>query len=123
MGSGSKKIIVIDDDEGIVEVVKVILEENGHQVMALTGGRGIERKTLQWKPDIIFLDLWMPGIDGKEITKLLKRDKKTKHIPLVIISALSEGEKIAASIGADGFLPKPFDIDNLLDAVNQLSDH
>lgn len=114
-----KKILLCDDDEGIVEVIKIILTENGYEVRSLLGGKGIEKKVIEYQPDLIFLDIWMPGIDGKEVTKLLKSDPKTKHIPIIIISALNELKTIKNNIGADDFLAKPFDLQDLVNKVKQ----
>jgi DNA-binding response OmpR family regulator len=112
-----KKILLCDDDEGIVEVIKIILEENGYEVKPFMNGKGIEKKVFEYQPDLIFLDIWMPGIDGKEMTKLLKSDPKTKNIPIILISALNEIDKIQGLVGADDFLAKPFEMDDLLSKV------
>ncbi len=111
------KILLCDDDEGVIEVIKIILEENGYEVKPLLNGKGIEKKVLEYKPDLIFLDIWMPGIDGKEVTKLLKSDSVTKQIPIIIVSALNEVDKIQNMIGADDFLAKPFEMQDLLAKV------
>lgn len=114
-----KKILICDDDQGITEVIQVILEENGYEVRTLLGGKGIEKKVQEFQPHLIFLDIWMPGIDGKEVTKLMKQAASTKHIPIIIISALNDAEKISKEIGADGYLSKPFDLTQLLDLVKK----
>lgn len=111
------KILVCDDDPGIIEVIKIILEENNFEVQTTSNGKGIQKLIHKFSPDLIFLDLWMPGIDGREITKILKRDPQTKHIPIIIISALNDTENISEDIGADGFISKPFTIENLLDVI------
>jgi DNA-binding response OmpR family regulator len=114
-----KKIFVCDDDEGILDIVKIILENKGYEVNVTSSGKGIEKKITNYMPDLILLDLWIPGMDGKEITKVLKRQQKTKKIPIIIISALNETEKISKEIGADGFLSKPFDINDLIKIVEK----
>jgi two-component system phosphate regulon response regulator PhoB len=115
----SKKILVCDDDEGILDIIKIILENKNYQVETVSSGKAIEKKILKYMPDLILLDLWIPGIDGKEITKVLKRDKKLKKIPIVIISALNETGKISQEIGADDFLSKPFDLTDLTNVVEK----
>lgn len=119
MTKSQKKILVCDDDEGIVEVMRIILEDNGYQVKTLSNGKAIHKKTLEYCPDIIFLDIWMPGIDGREVTKLLKNDQQTAELPIVVISALNDTKKIAHEVGADDFLEKPFDMTDLLDMVEK----
>lgn len=110
----SPRILVCDDDESILEVIKIILETDGCVVKALTTGRGIRQKILDYKPDLIFLDIWMPGIDGEEIVKILKRDSQTNQIPIIIVSALNNLDRVGKTIGADDVLEKPFDMGKLL---------
>lgn len=114
-----KKVLLCDDDEGIVSVMKIMLEMAGYEVAALSSGKAILKKMAFYKPDLVLLDIWMPGIDGKEITRLLKRDKNFKDIPVIMVSALNDTRKIALEIGADGFLPKPFDMSNFLTLVQK----
>ena len=113
------RIFVCDDDPGILEVVKIILEENNYDVITASTGKGIQKKLIKSKPNLLLLDLWMPGIEGTEITKILKRDAATKNIPVIIISALNDTKKITKDIGADGFLPKPFAISDLLTIIDK----
>lgn len=116
-----KTILVCDDDQSILEVIQIILEENGYIVKTKTNGKGIQKSISQIKPDLILLDLWMPGIDGKEITKIVKKDGLHSSIPIIIISALNNTQKISQEIGADGFIPKPFDISSLLSTVKKFT--
>ncbi len=113
----SKKILVCDDDQGILELIKSILEDNGYQVKTVATGKGIQKRISEFEPKIILLDIWMPGIDGRDVTRLLKSKPETKAIPIIILSALSDTKQIAEEIGADSYLTKPFDINNLLKTV------
>ena len=113
------KILVCDDDGGIQEVIKIILEENNFEVITVSTGKGIQKLIETHKPDMLFLDIWMPGMDGKEVTKILKRDPKTRDMPIVIISALNDTKDIAEKVGADAFLSKPFTITDLLEVVEK----
>ncbi len=106
--------MVVEDDEGISGVMKIILEEDGYNVQLLTAGKAIQKRVINYSPNLILLDISMPGIDGREVTLLLKRNQDTKSIPIVVVSALNETEKIARDIGADDFLAKPFAMDALL---------
>lgn len=114
-----KKILVCDDDQGVVEVIKIILEQEDYRVRVLTSGKAIQKRVEEDLPDVILLDIWMPGIDGKQVTKLLKKNINTKHIPIIVISALNDTEKIAKEAGADDFIAKPFQMDYLLAKVAQ----
>lgn len=109
-----KKILVVDDDQGIANVMQIMLDSAGYEVNILTSGKGIQRKVLEYLPDVILLDIWMPGIDGKQVTRLLKENNKTKHIPIIVISALNDTEEIAKTAGANDFLAKPFEMDRFL---------
>lgn len=114
-----KTIFVVDDDPGILEVITIILTDRGYSVVSISEANMLFEELKKQKPDLMFLDVWISGSDGRDITRKLKSDKSTKDIPIVIISALNETEKIAKEVGADGFLEKPFDIDKLLDTVNK----
>jgi CheY-like chemotaxis protein len=73
-------------------------------------------------PDLLLLDIWMSGMDGKEICKHLKSQEVTKHIPIIMISANKDTQKIAFECGADDFIAKPFQMKNLLQKVAQYQD-
>ncbi|MDO8429033.1 MAG: response regulator [Candidatus Daviesbacteria bacterium] len=116
-----RKILICDDDQGILEVIKIMLETKSYQVKVLSNGKSIQKQVASFQPDLILLDIWMPGIDGREITKVLKKSDSSKGIPIIIISALNETKKMAAEIGAQGFLSKPFEMDDLLKTVDKYS--
>ena len=115
-----KKILIADDDPGILEVVKIILEEDGkYEVVSVAEGNKVESLIKSEHPNLILLDIWMPGCDGRELTRKIKSDDKIKDIPLLLISAYNDIESKAAEAGADGFVEKPFDINNLKTKVTQ----
>lgn len=115
----NKRILICDDDKDIAEVIKIMLEQSGYQTKLLSTGKAIQKRIKEYLPGLIILDLWMPGIDGKEITKILKSSDETKNIPIIVFSALNEAEKISKEIGAEDFLNKPFEMDNLLNKVKK----
>lgn len=112
-------ILVVDDDWGILEVIKTVLEEKGYGVITLSSGSKVQQCIAQILPQLILLDVWMSGADGKQITQMLKGQKTTQDIPIILISALSDVGKIAQASGADDFLAKPFDIDMLTQMVDK----
>lgn len=116
----TKRVLVCDDDLGISEVVKIMLEGEGYEVMVVGSGKAIVSKAIQFQPNLIFLDIWMPGIDGREVIKLLHSDPKTKKIPIVVMSALNNAPDIAINSGVQACLSKPFDMDNLLQLTAKL---
>lgn len=114
-----KRVMVIDDDEPILEVIHIILAEKGYDVYTISDSTTVEEKITEYNPDIILVDLWMTGLHGSKIVKKLKDDKKTKEIPIIMISANHEVEKISKEAHADDFLSKPFEIDDLVYTVNK----
>ncbi|MEO6509018.1 MAG: response regulator [Patescibacteria group bacterium] len=112
-------ILIYDDEVSILEVMKIILEEEGFKVITSPNGETVFEDIEKYHPNLILLDIWMKGINGNEITEKLKADPKTKNIPVVLISALNETEVIANKVGADGYLKKPFDMDALVKMVNE----
>ncbi|MBA3723341.1 MAG: response regulator [Candidatus Levybacteria bacterium] len=112
-----KKVLVAEDDKAIIEVVRIILENEGYEVITADQGERVYKAVDMHLPDMILLDIWLFGEDGGEIAKNIKGKPHTKHIPLVMMSANNETEKITKESGADGFLLKPFNIDDLLAMV------
>lgn len=114
-----KKILIAEDDKAITEVVKLILDNEGYEVFTADQGKIIYKIVDKNKPDIILLDIWLYGEDGGQIAKHIRSKNETKHIPIVLMSANNETEKITKEVGADDFLLKPFDIDELLHIVRK----
>lgn len=108
------RILVIDDDPGILQLLKIMLESHDFEVLVLQSGKGVVKKVKSFAPAVVFLDIWMPGIDGVEIAKLLKKDTSTKDIPIILLSALSKARKLSQSIQVEGFLAKPFEMEELI---------
>ena len=115
-----KKIFVCDDDEGILHVTTILLEDLGYEVISLSNCKNIYTEIEIQKPSLILMDLWMPEISGEEVAQTLKSQTHTKHIPIIILSAHRETEKIAKSSGANDFLCKPYDIAQLEEKVKKL---
>lgn len=113
-----KRIIVADDDPGIVDAMKILLEDEGYEVIT-TGDGSAVHDLYDQKPDLVFLDLWMSGINGNDVCRMLKSKIETKEVPIIIFSANRDLEVISKDCGANDFLPKPFDIDQLICLVNK----
>jgi DNA-binding response OmpR family regulator len=113
------KVLLIDDDPGILDSVSLLLEEYGYEVETHSTGSILEHLngTL---PDVILLDIWLSGWDGKELCKRLKQSAKLKHIPVLLMSAHRDIQMVAEESGADGFVPKPFDIEVLTDHIDRV---
>lgn len=111
-----KKILIVEDDEAIIDSIQLLLEMEGYEFKSITDGRKV-RRLKEPLPDLILLDIWMSGQDGREISKYLKSNQDTKHIPVIFISASKDLEKSASLAGADDYLAKPFEMDDLLKKI------
>jgi DNA-binding response OmpR family regulator len=114
-----KCILICDDDEGILDVTSIVLESNGYRVIPVINSLKVLDTVHKENPDLIILDLWMPGINGEQLVEALKGNADTRDLPIIIISASRDGSIIAKQSGANDFLEKPFDIDMLTERVKQ----
>lgn len=115
----NKKILIAEDDKAISEVVTIILEQEGFRTVFADKEEVIYKILKEQEPDLMLLDIWLGGSDGGKIAKTVKSNKHTKHIPVIMISANNETEKITKESGADDYLLKPFNIDDLLHIVHK----
>ncbi len=106
----SESILVVDDEEDILELVQFNLMRSGFRVDCLTSGSEVLPAVRRVHPDLIVLDLMLPGMDGLEICALLKNDPKTKAIPVVMLTAKGSESDIVRGLdmGADDYVTKPF---------------
>ena len=112
-----KTVLVIDDDEGILEAFEVMLESAGYTVLSSSDAELIHSLTPKQLPDVILLDVLLSGVDGRDICRKLKSDPLTKNIPIIMVSAHPSAYKTIKQAGADDFLSKPFEMDELLAKV------
>jgi two-component system, OmpR family, alkaline phosphatase synthesis response regulator PhoP len=105
-----KSILVVEDEEDILELVEYNLGKSGFAVTAVTSGEEALQSIRTKIPDMVLLDLMLPGIDGLEICKHLKADSRTQQIPVVMLTAKGEESDIVTGleIGADDYITKPF---------------
>lgn len=115
----TKKILVVDDDPGILDALSVILEDSGYQVNATPRGEDTLSRTASFHPDLILLDVLLSGSDGRQICRQLKSDSATSHIPVIMISAHPSAGQSIRRVGADSFIPKPFDSQDLLSEISK----
>jgi two-component system chemotaxis response regulator CheY len=116
----SARVLVVDDDKGIREFVRTVLSDEGYDVAEATDGQQALDRVAQRRPDVILLDMRMPVMDGWEFARTY-REQPGPHAPIVIVTAALDVAKDAKEIGADGFLAKPFQLDDLLQLVQQHS--
>jgi DNA-binding response OmpR family regulator len=111
-----KKVMIADDDPGILDAVEAMLEFGGYEVSSTSNGATVLEMHDHF-PDLLLLDIWMSGTDGRDVCKALKKQEDTKNIPIIMISASTELERSAKEAGADDFLEKPFDMEVLLSKI------
>lgn len=114
--TGTKKIMIVDDDEGILDALSMMLQYKGYEVSTCKNGNTILTMEQDF-PDLLLLDIWMSGIDGRNVCKLLKEKLQTKKIPIIMISASKDIERSAIESGADDFLAKPFEMNELIKKI------
>ena len=116
----NKNILVVEDDPDIKELISFNLSNQGHQVFEANNGElGIE-KAREKLPDLILLDLMLPGIHGLDVCRIIKADQETKDIPIIMVTAMGQEEDIVKGLetGADDYITKPFSIKVLLARVS-----
>ena len=116
----TKKILVIEDDKDIRDTIVYILQEENYEVIASEDSK-ILKSINDYKPDLVLLDNWLTDwksdANGQQLSKELKSNPATSHIPVIIISAVSNIKEIAEAGLADGYLRKPFDLNELIEIV------
>lgn len=116
------KILVVDDDKAILELIKVNLEMQGHNILTSTDALTGIALANQEQPDLIILDLMLPGVDGFTACQRLRQQESTKEIPILMLTALSRtDDKISGfNAGADDYLTKPFELPELYVRIRAL---
>lgn len=115
-------ILVIEDNMDNYELIRFYVERDGYDTfVALTGPEGVQAAIKQ-KPDLILVDLALPIMDGWDVTRRIKEDPRTTHIPMIAVTArtLPVDRKRALEAGCDEYIPKPIDFATLLLAINRL---
>lgn len=120
MQNTPRRILVVDDEPDILEFLEVILKEEGYEVVISDKGEYLEQLHNGGLPHLILVDVLLSGKDGREIVRYLKSQEETKAIPIIMFSAHPSAAETARQAGADDFLAKPFDIDDLL---AKIADH
>jgi len=116
-----KKILVVDDDSYILDLLQARLSHHGFDVVCAVNGKNAILKARQQHPNLIILDVMLPGIDGTEVARLLKEDEETKDIPIIYVTALkNQGDEMEMEEMSDAILAKPFDSKQLIAKIEEL---
>ncbi len=117
------RILVVDDDQSILDAMEITLNLEGYDVESTTKGEETFSKIESFKPDLIFMDVCLSGMDGREIFKKIKEQDETRHIPVIIFSANKSMKDVFKESGANDFIGKPFNMDELYDKVKHQTSH
>lgn len=116
----SKKILIIEDDEDILQVLETVLVHNDYSVNGLERTDDILKSIEQYNPDLVLTDYLLSGTNGGKICQQIKSHKETCHIPVILISAYPELAISLGHFGFDAFITKPFDINVLVNKIGEL---
>ena len=114
-----KRILIVDDEPDLVETLEVRLRQEDYECLtAHNGHKGLELARTE-KPDLVILDIMLPGMDGYKVSRLLKFQKELKHIPIIMLSARDRDEDrlMGEQTGANYYITKPFSMDKLITTV------
>ncbi|HAZ10819.1 MAG TPA: response regulator [Candidatus Omnitrophica bacterium] len=115
-----KKILIIDDEEGFTKMVKLNLEETGEYTVKIeNNSNNAFMAAKEFKPDLILLDIMMPGMDGGDVASELKSDNALKDIPVVFLTAIVKEGEIDGSIGGHPFIAKPVSAEDLVKHIKK----
>lgn len=117
-----KKILIVDDEEDIVNLLKIRLASKGFEVVAALNGKEALDKTKSERPDLLVLDVMMPPPNGFQVCHNLKNDPEFRNMPIILLTAkTTESDKFwGMESGADAYIPKPYNAEDLLEKINTL---
>ncbi len=123
--SGKRKVLIVDDDAELVELIADVLERDGRfEVRTVNNGFDAGMMVKEYRPDLIVLDVMLPDINGKEVCQRVRSDRTTSDVKIICISGMVEEDRVSElrAAGADDFLHKPFEIERLVARMCQLLD-
>jgi len=117
-----KRILVVDDEEDILNILRFRLEANNYEVLVASDGQEGLNKARSEKPDLMILDLMLPKLDGYKVCRMLKFDEAYKSMPIIIFTARAQkkDEELSMEMGADAYISKPFEPEILLSRMKEL---
>ena len=119
----NKNILIFDDDKVLLDVFKIILEPSGYRVSVTGNSNNVIEKVIKYEPDVIIMDNRIPDIGGVAAIQLLKSHQSYKHIPVILCSANDDLVSLARKAGANAFLSKPFDLNELEMMIDDMFKH
>ena len=125
LDSGKRKILIVDDDEELVELIVDVLARDGRfEVKSVNNGFDAGMMVKEYRPDLIVLDVMLPDINGQEVCQRVRKEKAMDDIRIICISGMVEEDKVdeLRAAGANDFLHKPFEIETLIERISKLLD-
>ena len=111
------KIVIVDDSRDLLEVLKYFLEEKGYEVETTTREQDLVALVSSFSPDLIILDIYLQAEDGREICKVLRKNKETKYLCILMFSASAKALANYKEYGADGYIEKPFGLNEIIEKI------
>lgn len=117
-----KEILIVEDEESLLKLESLLLTTRGYKVQGVGNGQEALDCVANRKPDLMLLDIMLPGVDGFEVCRQIKTEESTKHIPVIMVTAKKSREDMerAERVGADWFITKPFKSAMLVETVRRL---
>lgn len=122
MAEQKEKILVIEDDEYSRDALAHLLAAEGYEAQSASDGESGVEKAHELRPDVVVLDLNLPGIDGKQVIQMLRNDGPLRGVPILVVTGDEDrAAQSAVELGADGYLTKPVEFDDLIRAIDKLT--
>jgi len=117
-----KEILIVDDEPGVVVAIQFLMEKQGHNVLVAQRGEDALELIYKYKPDLVILDIMLPGISGWEVCEIIRLNPDYRNVKIIFLTARRTETEIAKglSLGADAYITKPFSNDRLVARVNEL---
>ena len=117
-----KEILIVDDEPGVAVAIQFLMEQQGHRVMIAQRGEDALDLIYKYKPDLVLLDIMLPGIDGYEVCEIVRLNPKYRHIKIIFLTAKGREVEIAKgmALGADAYITKPFSNAEVVEKVKEL---
>ena len=117
------KILIVDDDPAILDAMEVALNLEGYEVESTTKGEETFSKIDSFSPDLVLIDVYLAGMDGRDICQKIKAKEKTSKLPVVIFSADKSMKQVFKECKADDFIGKPFKMDEMYEKIKNQTSH
>jgi twitching motility two-component system response regulator PilG len=121
----NNRILIVEDEESLLKLESILLTSRGYHVRGVTDGAAALKEIAENRPDLVLLDIMMPGIDGFEVCRRIKEDPLTKSIPVVMLTAKksSMDQARGVQVGADAYITKPFKSVKIMEVIEGLLKH